>query len=222
MINVIGIRKIILLATLLVMNGLAGAGVYLYFKPSVEKIEKDLRAATSSITNNSTMITKLNQDFKVLQEQKENYTNLVGLGFFKEQDRFLAPKRLEIIREESGLLKARYKFGSARELSNEHANKAEHVVLNSEVRIDGIEAMDDMDIYKFIYLIDNTFTGQVSITSMSFERVRELDNKILHKIALGEDVSLIEGSLVFEWRTMIPEDKYKAIRGSSDRTRGRR
>jgi hypothetical protein len=209
MIQVLGLKRVIGISFLLFLNILVGGLMYLYFLPGKEDAERELRVTRAAIASDRAAIEKLREDYEFFQKQKSLYAELGKIGFFTDQDRFRAPERLESIKKVSRLIRARYEIGSAKKKENIHAEKAGHVLLSTPVKIYDIEAMDDVDIYSFIYWIENAFTGQTSITKLEMKRAYDLNEAVIRQIGGGIATPLITGSINFEWRTMISQEKYE-------------
>ena len=58
MINIIGIKRLIILAIMVALNASVGAALYLYFKPAKTDIERELRTTKSAISADRTLIAK--------------------------------------------------------------------------------------------------------------------------------------------------------------------
>lgn len=207
MIGVLGVKRVAALSVLLVLSALMAVLLYFYIIPENAKAERDLRVVRASVSSTRAELAKLQQDIEFFEEQKSLYDNLDQLGFFSEQDRFLARRRIEAIQNESNILHMHYDISPAMIEENEEAAKADYVVLKTPATVD-VDAMDDLDFYSFIYWIDNAFTGQVSITGFDMERVLDVNDRTLRRIGGGSPTTLLKGSLSFEWRTLIPRTEY--------------
>jgi hypothetical protein len=207
MIKVLGIKRIVGILSLLLLSGVVGALLFMYILPEREKLDRDLRILSASIASGRAEIDQLKQDIAFFEEQKYLFGNLVSLGFFTEQDRFYAQKRIEAIQDKSNILQMYYNFTPARVEENIHAAEANHVVLTTTVDVN-VEAIDDLDFYRFMYWVNNAFSGQTSINSFNLERVADVDDYTLRQIGSGTPVTLLKGNITFDWRTLIPRENF--------------
>lgn len=207
MINILGLKRVIGILVLFVLCGAVGATLFFYVLPHKEKVERDLRVTKASVAASRAEIEKLHQDITFFEEQKNLYENLVSIGFFSDQDRFDAQKRIEAIQDRANILRMHYNISPARVKENAYAANADHVVLTTAVTVD-VDALDDVDFYSFMYWLDNAFTGQSSITGFDIERVLDVNDTTLRQIGSGNPVPLLKGSVDFEWRTLIPRESY--------------
>lgn len=209
MINILGIRRVVGILTLIALNLLVAGTMYLFFLPAKQKMEREMRITRATIAADRATADQLRENFQFYLEQKSLYAELRNLGFFADQDRFRAPERLESIKKISNLIRAQYEIGLAEKKDNKYAEKAGHVLLSTPIRIYDIEAVADTDIYNFIYWVENAFTGQTSITNIKMERAYDLNEAVIRQIGGGVATTLVTGSVSFEWRTMIPQEQYE-------------
>ena len=207
MIKVLGLKRVVGILSLLLLSGAMAAVLFTVVLPERESLDRELRMLNSSIANGRAEIDKLKQDLAFFEEQKYLFGNLVSLGFFSDQDRFYAQKRIEAIQDKSNILHMHYNFTPARVEENSYAADADHVVLTTTVDVN-LEAIDDIDFYKFMYWVNNAFTGQTSINSFNLERVADVDDYTLRQIGTGTPVTLLKGSITFDWRTLIPREEF--------------
>jgi hypothetical protein len=99
---------------------------------------------------------------------------------------------------------AEYSIDPAKVIRDQKAKKAGHVILSSPVSID-MEALDDIDIYTFIDLMQKDFPGNIDIRKITLERKHDIKTELLQNIASGEPKVLMEAKMEFQWRSMIPE-----------------
>lgn len=207
MIKILGIKRVVAIAILIAIGSFMGAVLFGIVLPELQKTERDLRVARASVAASRTELDQLRNDFEFFKNQKYLFEDLKQIGFFSNQDRYDAQKRIEAIQDQTNILHMHYNIPPASVEENENAAKAEYVVLKTSATVD-VDAMDDLDFYSFMYWIDNAFTGQVSITGFDMERVLDVNSKTLRHIGSGAAATLLKGSMSFEWRTLIPRADY--------------
>jgi hypothetical protein len=204
MIRLIGIQRIlaiVLLAALVVL-------LFLYTKflmePGIRITQAELSKNRGEIAEMRDNIDKLMQGMQLFQTQKDDFLYIESLGFFDDQNRVEARRRLNLMREESDLLSAKYTIKQARSIDNEQATEAGYKILNTEIDFT-FEALDDGDIYNFIYLLNYGFPGLITIEKLTMAREKEITQPLLRKIGNGEYEPLVRGALKVSWITMVPD-----------------
>lgn len=204
MIRVIGTKRVLTILTLIAMNGLLAAVVYMYFVPQRFAAEGELRGLRGNISTVQSDISRMQVEFDQLKLQQARFDALRQRGFFGAQGRREAELVLRKIQQQSGVISALVNIMGGAIEENEEALKAEHQVLASPVSIH-IEAMDDVDIYRYIYLVQEFFPGHVSFENLSMKRNAEVSGTVLRAIATGGKPQLVTADISMTWRTMIPQ-----------------
>jgi hypothetical protein len=213
MIEILGVKRLIGIVVLLTVNILIGSSLLFYFMPQNKDLEKDFRRVGGIINAKRNDVMKIQDEFDRIQDQKLLFEDLKKMGFFDDQDRFQTQRRIEAIQQMTEVLNVTYEVREAKIEENEHAKKANHVVLNTPIKIN-IEALDDKDFYAFLYWVDHAFSGQTSITKIRLQRVNDINDSTLRSIGTGNPITLIRGTFEFDWRTMISSDELGTIEGS--------
>lgn len=204
MIRVLGAKRILTIIALIALNALVGAGVYLYLMP--EKLRKNqelsgLRGQISTVQND---IGRMQIEFDQLAVQQAQFEKLQERGFFGAQGRRDAEKVFQKIQQEAGVVSAVANIQAGSLEESEEAQKAEHKILVSPVTIK-LAAVDDVDVYKYLYLIERFFPGHITIKNIMLERKININNTVLRAIATGAKPQLVTADIQAEWRTMIPQ-----------------
>lgn len=206
MLQLIGFKRLIIIAILLSLNVVLGAAVYGYLVPENKKKDSELSALKSKISQIRSDTFQLEDNYKLIQEQKFDYENLVQAGYFNTQDRLAFRRRMTDIQRYTQVLRASFDIAPAGIEANEKIKAAEHVILKSPVSVD-IEALDDVDFYNFLFWLENGFPGHSQITSLNIKREEDVDDQTLRAIGSGTDLTMITGSVKFDWRTFVPENQ---------------
>ncbi|MGB4106960.1 MAG: hypothetical protein WBK55_04095 [Alphaproteobacteria bacterium] len=204
MIRVLGAKRILTILALLVLNGLLAASVYLYLVPEKIKKQKELSSALGQISTVQSDIGRMQVEFDQLAIQQTQFEQLKERGFFGAQGRREAEKLLQKIQQEAGVVSAVASVQPGSIEDNEEAQKADHKILVSPVKIQ-ISAVDDVDVFRYLYLVERFFPGHVTIDKIMLERKTSINNTVLRAIATGGKPQLVTADIEARWRTMIPQ-----------------
>lgn len=206
MINIIGIKRVLVLAVLLVVNIALASVIYLYLSPDITKTEKHLRGLRGAMSSVQSDIDKLQIESEQLEEQRDNFEIIKSEGFFGNQVRSDAKSLLSQIQTQSRVISAVASVKSGILEDHPDAIKANHRVLLSPIEIE-VKAFDDGDVYNYIYLAQRMFPGHLSLDGIEIKRNIDVSSPVLRAIASGANPELISASMRFSWRTMIPEEQ---------------
>lgn len=207
MIAVLGLKRILVVLCLVALNCALAGGLYLYLVPEVQKAEKEIRTVRSKETAVRGDIDNIQLEFEQLAKQQNEYEALRSDGFFTNQSRRHAQEVFLAAKQYSGVMDARVNVKPGAVVANEHAQKADQVMLESPVQID-FTSVDDTDIYEYIYYLDQVFPGYLSVNSVNISRKSSLNETILRAIATGVKPPLVEGTISLTWRTMVSKADY--------------
>lgn len=210
MMSVIGYKRVLLILILIGFNALLAAGLYLYIAPLKQDTERQLSALKGEISARRGEIAQLQDDFTRLEAQRVRFEELRSLGFFNSQDRVIAREKFDEMQGISRVLSAKYVVEAADIETNAELEKAEHVVLGSPVKVE-IDALDDIDIFRFIYLLETSFPGHAGIESIDLKRGARVNEAVLRQIGSGQPVVLVSGTVDFVWRSAVPKDSVQGI-----------
>ncbi len=165
-----------------------------------------MRALKGQISTKQGDISRMQVEFDKLAEQQNRFEQLKGKGFFFNQDRRQAEIVLENIQKQAGVISARAEMQAGVIEENEEAKKAEYNLLKSQGKIH-IEAMDAVDIYRYLYFISYYFPGHITFQDIAMERKADVTGPVLRGIASGLNPSLVQADVSLIWRTMIPKSE---------------
>ncbi len=206
MIELIGMRRVVTFLILLAVNAALGAAVYMYFEPQNLKAESHLRSVRAQVAQKNSEVEQMRQEFSAIEELKGRFAALKAAGFFNDQGRILAQKTMDEIQQKSRVQEVKYKFDRAEVSENSEVSDAGYVTLDSRVTVD-IQAIDDFDIYKFVYWIENAFPGCTSIDSLTINRQMDVNQATLRHIGAGKRLALVKGTVVFSWKTLASKEQ---------------
>ena len=206
MIAVLGFKRVVMLAVLVALNIVLALSVYMYMKPETQKKERELRGLRGQVSTVRTDIDRMQVEFEQLEDQKAEFERLAAGGFFKNQGRRQAELILNEIQKTSGVSKAIASIQAGEFEDNEEAKKAKHKILKSPIKI-RLEAIDDINVYHYLFLVEHYFPGHIAIEEINMERSADITGTVLRAIASGTNPSLVQADVEMVWRTMIPESE---------------
>lgn len=217
MIKVLGFQRIVVLLVLLGVNVLLGLAVYMHFIPQKSVKERDLRTVRAQNSTLRSDIDGLLIEFDQLDEQREAFADLKRDGFFDGQSRRKAELVLQKIQERSGVVSAVASVTAGDFEENAEAKKANHQILKSPINV-RIEAVNDLDVFRYLYLVNEFFPGHIAIKKIDFERQSDVSGTVLRAVASGQNPPLVTARLELIWRTMIPiEEEQNNAQGGAYR-----
>ncbi len=208
MIAKIGLKRALLILVLAgLLASLFGANEWL-FKPKVVESQQQLGTAINELTTLQDEIKKMREDFVLFEKQKDFYETISRMGFFNDQDRVLARERFDTMQKLSKIISARYEIKAANILSDETPPETGFVVMESPITVE-LAAVDDLDVYRFIYYLNYGFPGHITINSLNIERLGDVTPDVLKQIGTGSPPALVTAKMELDWRTMARKDSIK-------------
>lgn len=211
MIEKIGLKRSLLLFVL--AGGLAAlfAANEMLLKPKIEESQRELNTSMGELGRLQGEVTKMRADFETFETQKAFYDTISRMGFFNEQDRVLARERFDTMQKLSKIISARYEIKAANILTGETSPDTGFVVMESPITVE-LSAVDDLDVYRFLYYLNYGFPGHITINSLDIERKAEITPNVLKEIGTGNPPQIVSAKMELDWRTMARKE---AIQPSS-------
>ncbi len=203
MIQVIGLKRLIILLILISANIALGVSIYLYLMPENISTNKQLKTLETQVRVVRSDIDRMQLEFEQLEEQRDSFNALKDDGFFSMQVRSEAKKLFKDIQNESGVISAVVSVKSGITMDYPEAKKANHSVLMSPIAVE-IKALDDVSIYKYMEIALDKFPGHLSFENITITRLRDISAPVLRAIASGTTPELIKANIDMSWRTVIP------------------
>lgn len=205
MIRLLGVKVILFMVLLVLLNGGLGVGYYYYLQPMRAEEERKLTDTKNYVEAKRQEVAKMKEEFVLLQSQLRNFKELEYNGFFNNQDRVLAIETLTKFSDRAGLLKAGLKVSAGEQIADPMADQANQTVIKTTITL-AAKSLDDVDIYTFLKFLDQKFPGAVDIVSIKLARNEILNAAMLRKIGGGDPTALVSGDIVFDWYTMAAKD----------------
>lgn len=207
MIAILGVKRVAILLSLIVLTAGLGALVYLYLGPELTKVERALSTAKSNETKVRNDLADIEEEFARLETQRGEFESLKADGFFSNQSRRDAEAVFLAAKEISGVNEAVVTVKPGKVVENEEAAKASQVLLESEIEV-VLMAIDDIDVLAYVAYLEKSFPGHLTINNFSVARKSNISDTILRAIAGGINPALVEGNLKMTWRTMVSREAY--------------
>ncbi len=206
MIGIIGVKRLLILLVLVIVNILFGAVIYMYLLPEQRVSDQELRSLRGKLSTVQRDLDQMHIEFEQLEKRQDRFDALKDSGFFSNQDRGEAKKLLSIVQKKSKVISATVSVKSGVIEDNKEAQKSNHKMLVSPVEVE-IKAFDDSDVYRYIDLLQKKFPGHLSIDEIIIKRNRDITSALLRAIASGASPELVTAKIIMSWRTMIPQDQ---------------
>lgn len=206
MIQVIGIKRLIILFILISVNAALAAGVYLYAMPEEDASSRRLRSLRSQVNSVQSDIDRMQIEFEQLDQQQDRFDELKAKGLFSAQGRSDAKALLSVIQDRSRVISAVVSVKPGFVQDDAEAKKANHKILMSPIEIK-LEAFDDASVYRYIELAKRSFPGHLSLDGIKINRTRDVSSPVLRAIASGTNPVLVSAEILMSWRTIIPESQ---------------
>ncbi len=206
--DILGFHRMLFLGILVSFNALIGLGNYYYIMPETTKLQRDVNNTKYKIEQKKAETNQLREEFARLKDQMAKYKILENMGFFNEQDRVVAREAFSKLQKDTGLLLLKYKIDSSHDMGYTKAAEVNHIVISSPVKV-SIEAMDDVDVYRFIQMVKEKIPGDIAFKHIEVKRVIDITAPVARKIGSGEPVALVKAVVDFDWRTMAPLSSFE-------------
>ena len=112
MIQILGLRRVVLLSSLMVANIALAGIVYSVLIPKKDKLTAELNETTGMIESRRSEISTMKNEYQLIQQQKALFSNLDKAKFFTTQDRVEARKMMAMIQSTARVLSARDSIGA--------------------------------------------------------------------------------------------------------------
>lgn len=205
MLKILGSRRVAFLSILAGIIVTVGGAYYYVLIPAHEQSTQELDTTKAAVSQKYADVTRMKEEYVLLQSQLRAFKELEARGFFNDQDRSPAIDSLERLSETAGLLKANLKFGAGELIKDPKVTEAKQVVIKSPVIVD-MESIDDVDVYTFIKFVEEKFPGAIDISAFKLERKDIFKIDVLKTISGTSPSPLVSAELHFDWVTMAPEN----------------
>lgn len=203
MIEILGIKRVLVLAVLIAINAMLAFWVYTNLSPKYENQDRQLRTVQGQINTTRQSLDQILTEFGQIERQKEHFETLKKRGFFDEQNRIEAQNLLQEILYKSQVVSARATIGGGKVSDPPALSEAGHQVLTSPISIE-ITALEDVDIYRYLWLLEKGFSGYIHVKTFNLNRQADITREILQSIISGQNPEIVSAKIEADWVTLIP------------------
>lgn len=205
MIASIGYKRFLFIIVLAAATGILAFASYFVFAPKLVTTKAELSTLEAQASTLQSEVDQMRDSFAQFDKKKVVFEDISKMGFFNDQNRVLARERFDTLQKLSKIISARYEIKAANVLSQDIPIETGFVVMESPISIT-LTALDDIDIYRFIYYLNYGFPGHVTINNLEIQRDGEITPEILKDIGTGNPPSLVTATMELEWRTMARKE----------------
>jgi outer membrane murein-binding lipoprotein Lpp len=205
MIASIGYKKSLVLFALAAVLGVLVFSTYVVFQPKADASKTELMSLQAQASTLQSEVDQMRLDFTQFDSKKAVFENISRMGFFNDQNRVLARERFDTLQKLSKIMSARYEIKPAKIFSQDIPLETGFVVMESPITMT-LTALDDLDIYRFIYYLNYGFPGHVTISNLDIKREGVITPEILKEIGTGNPPALITAKMEMQWRTMARKE----------------
>lgn len=202
MIELLGLKRAIILAALFAVNLVVAAAFFLLLMPMKDEADQNLTTIKSQIFQLQTDIQNIKMELQQIKETMPKYDALAGKGFFLDQDRFYISRTLEEVKSRSQLAGFSFAIDDIKEIKSADAAAAKRRLVASRIKIDRVISLLDVGFFDFMNVIESTFPAHVRIQSFQIRKQGSINEDALRRIASGDSSNLIQANLDMDWLTM--------------------
>ena len=206
MIEILGVRRIVVLAVLLSLNLIFFVLSYMVAAPQLEQGQRDLRNVRKEYNKVQRDFTSSQLQLSQLDELQERYNDLQSKSFFGKQSRVGLKAIFEAVEEESGIVEAAVSLGRRVVVNDKKAQDIEHKIIRSDITLN-IKAAEDVNIFSLLGAFTRIFQGQLQVKSFTLNKKQNITVPLLQEIMAGNQEILAEAVIKAHWLTIVSEDQ---------------
>lgn len=211
MIAVLGRGRLLILGVLSTICLLLSGFYLLVLFPQVSASDRMLRSIRGDVSGMEDNARRLRTAFEEFQGNKPDYDRIEQVGFFNPQDRLLIRERFEAMKKETGVINARYEMEPAQVVSNPLVEDADYRMLQSRM-VMTVDAVDDRQVYAFLYTLGNEFPGRISMVDVQMTRLdKGLTSAIYQEIVAGNPPVLISAVIKADWFSLVSAKEIEGL-----------
>ena len=204
--KLIGLKRAIILAVLLLINVLIAAVYFLQVMPMAEESERKLNEVNGQIASTSQIISSIKADLETFKVTLPQYRELEAKGFTLPQDRFRMSRDLDTVRLKAELAGFKFTINDIKRVENADVDATSTMqLIYRRIKVDNVESLLDTNFFAFIDAMQRDFPAHTRFQSMQIRRKDPLNGVALAKIQKREKVDLIIAEAQFDWLTVVPK-----------------
>ncbi len=205
MIEKIGAKRALVLFVLAGLCALFALAAYLFAIPQSNLKKQELDALLNEKSEVVADLEKMKADFITFEQQKILFEKISKTGFLNDQNRVLTRTRFDTLQALSKIVSAKYEIKAASISENDLSQNTGYVTMKSPITVE-LSAIDDLDIYRFVYYLNYGFPGHIRIKELLIARDGEINPETLKQIGAGAPPKIISAKMDLEWTTMARKD----------------
>lgn len=208
--KIIGAKRLITLAFMSAMLAIWVASFFLLIKPMRDNAQQELTSTKNQVSGLRRKINNVENDIEFMKEKIPEYEKILSQGLFDDQDRFRVVDVVEKLKEDAGVYKFSYSIDKRDVLESADADKMGYSLIKRPIKLTGVTALLDSDIFSFFQRIPKIFPLYVHIKKFRISRKKDVTMSVLQNIAYNEENQLISADIEFDWVTLskkAAEDK---------------
>jgi hypothetical protein len=218
MIRAIGFQRVVIILALIGACVAMEVFNYTIATPQKKKTTTELQSVQGKISSMRKDLEAMQTNMGIFEARRALFAEMQTKGMFGTQDRVEARDQVNTIQKASKVLNARYEVKPATLEAHDVPDNFDYAVIKSDIRI-ALSAVDDTDIYRFIYFLNYAYPGHITIRDLAMSRTLKIDEYLLKEVGHGRAPAIVEGTLELEWRTLARKDEidFKApVEGRGD------
>lgn len=220
MIDILGLKRIIVLTILLVLNGVFGGAAFGLISPQMLKLDREIKTAKSKLSEVRNDLQSIQVEFNQLEDQQKEFSSLKDKRFFLQKERGKANELFLAIQEKAGV-EAQVNVDKPIVLENKNAEKADYILIKNDVTVNAT-ALSDVDIFRYIWEMENNIPGYLKVKSMILERSIDITRPVLQAISTGKRPEIINAVITAEWIFMVPKEEAPETAPDTTNKKGRK
>lgn len=197
----IGKKRMLVLVTLAVLLAVLSVLAFFVAVPQAQKTKKRLDEISANKNQIAIEMEKMRADYITFENQRNLFDKLEKTGFLNDQNRVLTRARFETLQRLSKIVSAKYEIKAAVITENELSENTGYVTMKSPISVT-VSAIDDLDVYRFIYYLNYGFPGFIKIKDLVIDRTGEITPEVLKSIGAGAPPQIVTAKMELEWTTM--------------------
>jgi hypothetical protein len=204
-VNLIGAKRALFLGILIAVNLAIAAIFFLWLEPMRGNAVQQVGSLKGQISSLQRKIQDVKKEVADYHQNLPKYEEMQKSGFFNGQDRFQLARDLDRIKDVSGVGGFAYSVTEISDVPNKDIDAAKMRLLISTIDISRVQSMTDVDFYKLIDTMSQSFPAHIRLQAFAITRGTNLDAAALEKIRLHQNVSLLNTAASFDWVTISPD-----------------
>jgi len=216
MIEALGFKRLLILIVLGGAVAVLAFFNFMVFAPQAAATKAALNKANGENSTLTADIESMKNGMAKFQTEKVLFDQINKIGVFNEQNRVVARERFNVMQKLSKVMAAKYEIKPATLVESgltsvDGTTDDTYAILRSPISV-SLSALDDLDIYRFVYYLNYSFPGQVTIKNLHIERNDKVSPSTLKEIGGGEPPELISSRMDLDWNTIVNRNNVPAAK----------